>query len=56
MEEAARAQRPPSLPTKPVHEVEEGSELAELQKAIDSGAFTDEQRKRFRELVFGEDA
>lgn len=56
VEEAARAQRPPSLPTKPVHEVEEGSELAELQKAIDSGAFTDEQRKRFRELVFGEDA
>ena len=38
----------------PVHPVVPGSELAELQTAIESGTFTDEQRARFRELVFGE--
>ena len=53
-EEAARALKPTVLQTKPVQAVEEGSELERLQKAIDNGTFTDEERARFRELVFGE--
>ena len=53
---ARRRQRRTSDPrrSRPAHPVEEGSELAQLQRAIESGAFTDEQRRRFRELVFGE--